>query len=154
MVSAAGCVVPIGPEWSTPQNNYPPAVAYANPPVGTILGLDADGGTPLTVAVELQDPNAQDKLYYRWIVDYPPYSTGISRLALEGVQPGANKAVRDAIYFAPNCNDVAHGFSDHRLLLAATDRPFLSEDTSQGNLDAVGSGFLVEAAWQFILDCQ
>ncbi len=153
LFSATSCVVPIGPEWSTPQNNYPPAIAYANPPVGSILGLDADGGAPLTVEVELLDPNTQDNLYYRWIVDYPPYSAGISRLTLEGVQPGGNKLGRDAIYFAPNCNDIAHGFSDHRLLLAATDGPFLSEDPSQGNLDAVGSGFLVEGAWQFNLAC-
>lgn len=153
---ASGCVVPIGPDWSTPQNNYPPAIAYVNPAVGSILGLGADGGAPLTVEVQLQDPNTQDKLYYRWIIDYPPYSPGISQLALEGIQPGGNTTTREAIYFAPNCSDnrIAHGFSDHRLLLAASDRPFLSSDPGQGALDVVSDGFLVEAAWQFVLACQ
>jgi hypothetical protein len=153
---ASGCVVPIGPEWSTPQNNYPPSIGYANPAIGSILGLDTDGGAPLTVEVQLQDPNTQDRLYYRWIIDYPPYLQGISQLALEDVQPGGNTFARAAISFAPNCSDdhIAHGFTNHRLLLAASDRPFLSEDTSQENLDAIGAGFLVEAAWQFVLDCQ
>jgi hypothetical protein len=156
VLMASGCVVPIGPEWSTPQNNYPPILGYANPAIGSILGLGADGSAPLTVEVGLQDPNTQDQLYYRWIIDYPPYLEGVSKLALGNVQPGGGTTERSRLLFAPNCTDhnIAHGFSNHRLLFAASDRAFSNDAPSQGDFDGVPAGdFLVEAAWQFVLDC-
>jgi hypothetical protein len=149
------CVVPVSPEWTDPQSNIPPTIYFADPAVGSILGLGADGGGSLTVKVVLADQNTQDKLYIRWIIDYPPFDASISRLTtLQPIQPGGNQIERPRLFFAPDCiNDqIAHGFTSHRLLLAASDRPFI-DDPAQ--LDRVPDGnFCVEATWQFELECQ
>ena len=150
------CVVPVGPKWSDPQSNYPPTLHSATPPVGSILGFDPDGGTAL-VQVVLADQNTKDKLYTRFIIDYPPFAEGASHIFWQTILPGGNQIDRPAITFAPNCSDdqIARGFTNHRLLLAASDQPFASDDPVQSAPDAVPNGnFLVEATWSFDLDCQ
>jgi hypothetical protein len=151
------CVVPVSPEWTDPQGNVPPTLHSAAPAVGSVLVLDPDAGEPLAVQVVLADQNTRDNLYTRFIIDYPPWVDGVSRVALPTVLPGGNEVQRPALRFAPNCNDdhIARGFANHRLLLAFSDRPFVGDDPAQAAPDAVPAGnFLVEASWQFELDCQ
>jgi len=148
------CVVPVSPEWTDPQSNYPPTISRALPAVGSILRLEVDAGGPLGVEVYLADQNTQDKLYSRFIIDYPPFVADVSYLGWEHASPGGNKIERPQLVFAPDCaaDQIAHGFTSHRLLLAASDRPF-SDDPAQ--LDRVPDGnFRVEATWQFELACQ
>ena len=153
----SACVVPVGPEWTDPQSNYPPTIHSASPPVGSVLGLDPDAGVPIMVQVVLADQNTKDKLYSRFIIDYPPFVDGVSRLAWQNISDGGDQIERAALLFAPNCNDdqIARGFTSHRLLLAVSDRPFASDDSSLTIPDKVQDGnFLVEAGWQFVMDCQ
>ena len=152
----AGCVVPVGPDWTDPPVNAPPFIRSANPPIGSLLAADGDAGQPLEIGVVLADQNTSDNLYLRWIVDYPPYQDGATRLALASALPGGDSIDRQTVHFAPNCVDdqIANGFTNHRLLLAISDRPFLDAVANPRNLDAVPDGnFLVEGAWQFTLDC-
>jgi len=151
----ASCVVPVGPEWTDPQVNTPPTIASANPPIGSILDFSAGGNAPLGVAVVLADQNTEDILYARWIIDYPPYSEGASYVALSQILPGGNQIQRPTVQFAPNCGDImSRDSSNHRLLLAVSDRPF-SEDPDPQHLDPVPTGnYLVEASWDFTLACQ
>jgi hypothetical protein len=156
LVALSGCVFPIGPEWSDPQSNYPPTISSANPPIGSTLGGDADGGLPAGVEVVLADQNTADILYVRWIVDYPPFDPNLSRVALAQRQPGGKQLLRPAIRYAPNCNDdaISRDSPNHRLLLAVTDRPFASgDDLSQPPLDAPNGDYLVEGSWNFVLTC-
>jgi hypothetical protein len=160
LAASVGCVVPVGPEWTDPQTNVPPTIDYAIPPIGDVLTLDADGGAPMSLEVGLADQNTQDKLYVRWIIDYPPYQDGISHLAMPLQLPGGNQIKRPPIYFAPSCSDdaLSHDFSNHRLLLAVSDRPFSLPNNfnfSQASPpDQVPTGnFLVKGSWQFVLDC-
>ena len=154
--ASSGCVVPAGPEWTDPQTNFPPTIVYdeTTPPVGSILAMGPDGGATLEVAVVLADQNTQDNLYVRWIVDYPPNQ----HVALPQYLPGGKQIKRLPIRYSPSCDDdaISRDFSNHSLLLAASDRPFASgDDTSQPPFDGVASGnFLVEGSWQFELDCQ
>jgi hypothetical protein len=155
----SGCVVPVEPEWSDPDRNYPPTVASATPAVGTALGQKADGGGPaVEVAVVLADQNAGDKLYLRWIIDYPPW-TSDSLVSHEVIKPGGEAVSRTPETFAAECaaDRLSRSVSDHRLLLAVSDRPFLysvEESSAGAPPDAVGGGFLVEAVWPFTLSCQ
>lgn len=153
-----GCVVPVGPQWTDPQSNYPPTLYSAIPPVGSVLHPALDAGASLEVEVGLADQNTKDQLYVRFIIDYPPFESGVTRLALEHIFPGGSQIERPMIPYAPNCIDdqIAHGFSTHQLLLAASDRPFASDDPTQAMPDEVqqAGNFLLEAAWQFELDCQ
>jgi hypothetical protein len=157
LAGLCGCVVPVGPEWTDPQGNYPPTIHSATPPVGSVLGLDPDAGAALAVAVVLADHNTKDKLYVRFIIDYPPFDANVTRLAWSHIEPGGGQIERPTITFAPNCIDdqIARGFTSHRLLLAASDRPFASDNPTEAAPDAVADGnFLVEAMWQFEMDCQ
>jgi hypothetical protein len=153
----SGCVVPVAPTWSDPDRNYPPSIASADPPVGTILGRGIDGGPPTTVEVkvELADQNVGDNLYLRWIIDYPPASADTS--VLETIKPGGDAIVRTADIFAPDCraDHLSRTVSEHRLLLAVSDRPFASDDPgSTTTPDQVNGGYLVEAVWPFLMSCQ
>lgn len=157
---ASGCVIPVGPKWSDPDTNYPPTIVSADPPVGTILGRGPDGGTTEQVEVEvtLADQNKGDNLYLRWIVDYPPYVSGKTLLALETIKPGGDVVVRTPAIFAPDCASIrSRALADHRLLLAVSDRPFklAGDDPGLTAPDAVDDGnHLVEAVWPFTLNCQ
>ena len=147
-LTLTGCVVPAGPEWVDPQANVPPSIVSAYPPVGSVLANDGEAGTQSSVQVTLADQNSADTLYVRWIVDYPPYVDGTSRIALHYTLPGG-RVVRDPIAFAPSCGDVVHDLASHRLLLAVSDRAF-ANNTS----DLPSNGYLLEAAWTFTLSCQ
>jgi hypothetical protein len=147
LLTLAGCVVPAGPEWVDPQANMPPSIVSAYPPVGSALASDAEAGTQVSVEVTLADQNADDTLYVRWFVDYPPNVDGMSRLALRQSLPGG-RVKRDPIAFAPSCVDVVHDGANHRLLLAVSDRAFANA------LDLPSNGYLLEASWTFTLQCQ
>jgi hypothetical protein len=157
LLAGAGCVVPVGPEWTDPQGNRPPTISDATPAIGSILDFGTTGNAAQGLEVVLADPDTNDNLYARWIIDYPPYVDGVSHVAdLPVSLPGGDQVNRSPIRFAPNCSDdaISHTFSNHRLLLAVSDRPFANgEDTSQPPLDGVTNGFLVEGSWIFTLDC-
>lgn len=154
LAGISACVVPVGPEWTDPQGNYPPTISSASPAVGSILVSAADAGYSLGVAVTLADQNTSDDLYILWLIDYPPFVDGVSRLARPEIQPGDGTIERPPLRFSPNCNDhqIAAGFSDHRLLLAASDRPFANNDPAEPDKVAAGN-FRVEAQWHFVMDC-
>ncbi len=149
LLALSGCVVPVGPEWSDPQSNYPPTIHTANPPIGSVLGGDPDAGAPGTVEVVLADQNTEDTLYVRWIIDYPPFVDNVSHVALSLALPGGDQILRPSISYAPNCSDdkISRDLPSHRLLLAVTDRPFA------GDLDSPSGDYLVEGSWDFLLTC-
>lgn len=153
LLAISGCVVPIGPEWTNPQVNSPPTLSLANPPVDSILDFSVSGNAPLGVEVVLADQNTQDILYLRWIIDYPPYANVPSHMALQQILPGGSQIQRSSVRFAPDCSDIAisRDAPTHRLLLAASDRPFGNDPQV---LDLVADGnYRVEAAWSFSLGC-
>jgi len=154
LAGAGGCVVPIGPEWSDPQKQYPPTIPSANPPIGSVV--DAESGSAPVFEVVVEDQNTQDQLYLRWLIDYPPYQDGLTRIYEAPTLPPSGSARRPSVLFAPSCNDdsIAKGFPNHRLLLAVSDRPFVSDAHSGVSLDVPSAGgAVVEAAWQFTMTC-
>jgi hypothetical protein len=155
LLAISSCVVPVGPEWSDPASNAPPTISYANPAMGSILDFGTAGNAALGLEVALSDPNTRDRLYVRWIIDYPPYVDGVSHVAMPQTLPEGDQVQRPPIRFAPNCSDdpISHDFSNHRLLLAVSDRPFVGGDTNPQSLDGVTNGYLVEGSWIFSLDC-
>jgi len=158
LISISGCVVPVGPEWTDPQSNLPPTIDSAEPPIGSNLALDAGGGEPFAVEVVLADQNTQDQLYSRWIIDYPPWTDGVSGVALPVTIPAGDQIQRTSIRYVPSCSDdaISHTSLDHRLLLAVSDRPFAFDSpfSEWAPPDKVDPGnFRVEGSWDFKLDC-
>jgi hypothetical protein len=148
------CVVPAGPEWVDPPGNSPPSIHSASPAIGSALTIGTDGGEPPMVEVVLADQDTKDALFIRWIIDYPPLDATISRLAMLDILPGGDQVERPQIRFAPNCAEhlIAPGFSNHRLMLAVSDRFF--EEPDQTALDRVREGnYRIEAIWLFEMDC-
>jgi hypothetical protein len=151
--AVSGCVVPVEPEWSDPASNYPPSIDSATPAVGTVLtGLN---GGSVEVSVQLADQNVGDSLYLRWIIDYRPNTADI--VAVETIKPGGEAIVRTPERFVPECTSdhLSRTVSSHWLMLAVSDRPFLSDDPRSPNPEQVPSGnYLVQAFWPFVMSCQ
>jgi hypothetical protein len=126
------------------------------PPAGAVLPASADAsGDALTITVTLGDPNLEDFLVARWLIDYPPYDES-SRMASEIRLPRSGQVSREPITFAPSCADdqLAPGTASHRVTLSVADRPFLPPDESELRLDSVSApGFVVRTTWIVNLAC-
>ena len=157
---ACACVVPLAPQFEDPAGNYPPYVIGSSPPAGAELAASAQPPTSAdTIEVTLGDPNLEDKLVCRWIIDYPPYDGFLSRVAQEVTLPATGAVKREAILFAPSCADIqsGSGLPSHRVTLSVADRPFwLPVVAPDPNLplDSVrDEGFVVRTTWIMDLAC-
>jgi len=152
----SACVVPVAPQFQDPGGNYSPFVASSVPNAGAELLISADSTD--TIQVTLGDPNLDDVLWARWLIDYPPYDSSISRLAREDRLPPSGAVNREAIRFAPSCADdqIVSGPAAHRVTLSVADRPFLSVDQAPPalQLDSVPlDDFVVRTTWIVDLSC-
>jgi hypothetical protein len=152
VVSAGGCVIPIAPEFES-EANLPPYVKTAEPPVGTTV-MDRNQFFRVTV----EDPNRADNLYVAWLIDYPPYAPN-TRVGFRSVVPsdGPDEPNEHLLNFLPSCELIAPGITDHRLMLAVSDRPF--EETIVGGvslvLDKTAPGaHALRVTWNFEKPCQ
>lgn len=158
---AGACVIPVGPKFED-DTNLPPYIVSARPTIGSTASAGPMGEPP-TFSVVVADPNVNDTLFVRWIVDYPPFNVNLTGTpASFEVAPTGELTRADAVAlrFTPECifNGITRGLSRHSLTLTVADRPFLLPEevsSDQGRLDSVGQdGFSVRATWQFDLDCQ
>jgi hypothetical protein len=152
----SACVVPVAPQFEDPGGNYSPFVASSVPSAGAELPASADG--TYAIQVILGDPNLDDVLRARWLIDYPPYDPSISRMAPEIKLPPSGAVNRELIRFAPSCADdqIVSGPASHRVTLSVADRPFLPADQAPPDLqlDSVpAEGFVVRATWLVDLAC-
>jgi hypothetical protein len=148
-----GCVAPVSPQFEDPAGNLPPFVADSTPTAGAVLPL-----TQKTFSVTLGDPNLDDQLVARWLIDYPPYDASVSRAGPEVRLPTTGQVNREPIRFAPSCADenIATDSIWHRVTVSAADRPFLDPDLAASDLpwDSVpAEGFVVRATWIVYLKC-
>jgi hypothetical protein len=146
----------VAPQFEDPGGNYSPFVASSVPTAGAHLLASAD--STYTIQVTLGDPNLDDVLWARWLIDYPPYDPAISRLAREDRLPPSGSANREFIRFAPSCseNQIVSGPASHRVTLSVADRQFLSADQAPFalQLDSVPTeGFVVRTTWIVDLTC-
>lgn len=107
---------------------------------------------PEEFSVEVADPNPFDKIYVRWISDYPPYSPLKSKLLYDG------SGTPDAIirFQVPaSCDIFQSGTpSPHRLLVVVADREFKFKEPAQADnpeypFESIKdkAGFSIEAGW-------
>ncbi len=151
-----GCVVPVGPEFQDPEDNYPPYVIDSNPPVGAFVTVV--GGAPATIQVKVGDANAQDRLYVRWLFDYPAATAGaaVAPPVLDAILPAGTE--RGVLNLAPDCAEhrLAASLNPHRLMLAVSDREFLppEQSPSAAPYDTVApGGEVLRAVWTVNVDC-
>ena len=149
---ASACVLPVGPQFADPTGNSPPYLDSSSPVAGSVLPTVSP-----TIEVTVGDANLEDRLYGRWLIDYPPQDDR-SRLASEFGLPPTGAPKRGTIRFAPNCQEhkIASGESPHRVTLSVADRPFVPSDQSPPDLrlDTVPTeGFLLRTTWILTLVC-
>ncbi len=151
---AAGCVVPLKPEFEDPEKNYAPYIDSASPAIGTVVTAPPDVDPPFIVY--LKDPNQGDVLYVRWIFNYPPYDGNTGVVNIGGVPPAADPTVARRVAIAVNCIDsnLPLGAKQHRVMLAVSDRKFKGEDGSDQRATLVQPGaHLLVATWLLNKEC-
>lgn len=147
--------MPVGPEFQDPEDNYPPYIIESSPPVGSSITVVP--GVPATVQVKVGDANVQDKLYVRWLFDYPPATaeSAASPPVLDVPLPTGSD--RGTLRLAPDCaqHKLAPNVNPHRLMLAVSDRPFLAPAQSPAApYDTAAPGAeVLRAVWMVNLDC-
>jgi hypothetical protein len=153
----SGCVIPLAPDFSDPDPNYPPYIVTSDPGAG-----EPFAGTR-QLSVTLADPNLGDRLYVRWLYDYPPHNREFSRFGVELELPPTGSVVRNPLPpFQPDCDkhNIASGLTQHRLLLSVSDRPFLGDSDSdtvppENRLDSIPDGAQrLRATWYVNLECK
>ena len=149
---ACACVVPVAPQFEDPAGNSPPYLVSSSPTAGAELPA-----SPYTIEATFGDPNVQDILTGRWLIDYPPYDQYLSRLAQEVSLPTTGAVKREPIRFAASCANIASGsgLPSHRVTLSVADRAFLSAQQAPDlPLDSVtDTGFAVRTTWIVDLAC-
>ena len=164
-LGAAACVVPVAPKFED-DPNYPPVIVDSTPTVGDTISLEAQhfDESQEAFSITVADPNVDDELRIRWLIDYPKYDDRLTRTGKEGTLPPSGDVVRPPsalLRFTPDCtiHSIARGITQHRLTVAVADRDFLRPDNStladEGRLDSVPEGgYRVRAVWTFNLDCR
>lgn len=126
---ASGCVIPIGPQFDDPEDNYPPFVVNSTPGQGDIF--TEGGASGREIAVTLSDHNVHDQLHIRWFVNYP--GTGPSSKQLRNdILPGGATPERSPVRIRPDCGFSGLERGQHRLVMSVADRPYL--DALLGNI--------------------
>jgi hypothetical protein len=151
--SMSACVVPLAPSFQDPPgepNVAPYIVSSANQDFGTFFQIPPAG---LPVAVTVSDQNAGDDLHYRWVIDYPPFSTTNTRPQTD-VTIMAPVVIAQPLSFVVSCAlNPAPNLAVHQLELIVADRPF--DKTNTKVLDAVTEdGLVAHANWTFQISCQ
>ncbi len=151
----SGCILPLAPEFQA-VDNAQPIVVKADPPIGSDVQNEE-----MAFAVTLRDPNPGDRLYARWLVDYPRSETPAMMPGREDVVPPPEDptAMPDPIRFKPDCvqHAISNASNQHRLMLVVSDRPFIKETDPklQNYWDSIpSSAGWVRSVWVFRKACR
>ncbi len=157
----SACITPVAPEFQDPtaSPNYAPYIVSFSPAFGSVVSIPlSQDPVSQDFQVTVTDPNVEDNLFYRWVADYPPYTTNTRTLADAEFPHTANGQPQDALISRTiGCTDTlattANG--QHRFEVIVADRPFAAAPSSDASLDQVEPpGFVVRAAWTFQIACQ
>ena len=119
------CVIPAGPEFQDPPGvpNAPPYVVAVSPIAGlTIASNDT------FFSVTPGDINLADTIYVKWITEYPPDLTNLTKdLSTDEITPSADGSpTRRASIFVPSCTRVNPLVTTHQIMAAISDRKFVT----------------------------
>jgi hypothetical protein len=123
-MSMSACIIPLGPEFRDPPGspNASPIISSPRPEIGWV-------STQSTFEISVEDPNVEDTLYLRWIVDYPPFTLGttvvlpIERIdpALDG-RPRPEPELRNKTFACVGVRPLP----THQIMVIVSDREFLT----------------------------
>jgi hypothetical protein len=132
---SSGCVLPLAPEFVDPPlaPNLSPVILSSSPVEGEIVSTK-------TFSVVVSDPNSQDRLWVRWIADYPPHTADSQIMGSDMmVFPAAGwtqQGPGQSVGFNVECERYSLAALDrNRIYFAVSDRPFRQPDSQPQNDD-------------------
>ncbi|HVV52218.1 MAG TPA: hypothetical protein VHO06_21290 [Polyangia bacterium] len=159
----SACIIPVAPEFQDPpdQPQSVPYIANSMPVEGASVVVGSQGAD---FNVQVTDSQAGVKLYDRWAIDYPPYSS-ITRTGgpVAQIAPPANGgSINSALPpFHLDCgiNPAPNSNSTHQLTLIVADSPIMDLVLADPNhaLDTLADpvdGHVVHAFWTVVMPCQ
>jgi hypothetical protein len=150
------CVIPVAPDFQDPLAavNAPPAFVSASPEFGMVVS-----GAPIfDFRTQVVDPNANDTLYARWVLDYPPLTAATFT---HNDDPPYYPTGTGSVHFAtPNYKlDCSSGFgtvtTPQRLAVYVADRPLqpnTAENSNRLDLTEPG-GYVTSGSWTVVFQC-
>jgi hypothetical protein len=151
----SACIIPVAPEFQDPtaSPNYAPILESTTPDVGSLVTVV----TSFPFVVIATDPNLDDNLFYRWLMDYPQNTSDTRKIDEGEVSRTANGTALNArIQVFIDCSDgpAPTPNSLHQLELAVADREFIQPPPPDTRLDEVAApGLVVRANWTFQINC-
>ena len=133
VVAVGGCLVPMPIEERLPEENLPPFYLsdFTSPPAGQVVEFDPEIDSVIEFNTgPIDDPNTDDRLFWRWFVDYRrvAFNIPIEFSEANGATPsqlssGLNKVINPCT--APTFNLLSDE-DVHRVELIVADRPFIA----------------------------
>ena len=151
------CVIPVAPDFQDPlaAANIPPYLHDPTPPFNsTVSIISTTSSVPhYTFTSQVTDPNVNDTLLVRWILNYPP-SSGTTTVSFDSPSSGPPATGTSHNYettfdmYCGRVSGIASGVPQH-LSLVVSDRPW----QMPGQLgDAVGTT-PAQNDWTLIFQC-
>ena len=150
----SACITPAGPEFQDPPGipDSPPYIVKATPEIGSMTST-----MTATFSIIISDPNVQDDLHVRWLVDWPETVPG-SHLTLNRDDPFPHdvngKRLMGTSTETIDCNvTTPRPFPVHRVMAVVADRKF-DDDPAQNDITAVvDDGGRAFATWVWSVTC-
>ena len=149
------CVIPVAPDFKDPlaAANAPPAIISATPDFGRVVSV----APSLTFRIQVVDPNVNDALWVRWVVDYPPFRPETNAYPLEHYPPPATGVFH---FESPShLLDCSSGFgavtTPQQFAVFVSDRQLL-DNTAENNehLDLTQpGGYVASGSWTVVFQC-
>jgi len=122
----SACIIPVAPNFQDPPSvpDSPPYVSSVMPTYGEVASFPATS----TFQVVVTDLNLNATIFYRWVVDYPPFVAGVTwfnpdldgttRPRLDGT------TIRETLTWDLTCKMVNFVSGTHQVELIVADGPF------------------------------
>ena len=159
--SMSACVIPVAPNFQDPPSapNAPPSILNPSPIRNSVVTVPVPAG--LTFSANVTDQNVGDFLYYRWAVDYPPFTSSTRQVPYQKISPRSDgEPINQPVSLQVDCiliNSTPSSDGKHRLELIVADRLFSTSPalTADNLLDSIDdpTGFVVPATWTVVISC-
>jgi|tagenome__1003787_1003787.scaffolds.fasta_scaffold20891894_2 hypothetical protein len=158
----SACIIPVAPNFQDPPSvpDAPPYLFNFQPAspgnIVTIPGADV-----VTFSANVTDIDVGDKLYYRWVLNYPPFKDGVTKPLNAGdISPLLDgRPINMPLPQMISCTYIGRPSEGaHQLELIVADRAFsnaadLKAENLLDSLPEDSPGFVVRATWTIVASC-
>ena len=151
----SACITPAGPEFQDPPGipDSPPYIVSSTPPLGSLTTTMST-----TFSIIVSDPNVQDDLHVRWLVDWPETVPGTSRTVNRDDPIPHDASGKRLMGISTQIIDCPVSrpapFPVHRVMAVVADRKFLDDPEQTPDITAVAeNGNRTWATWVWSVTC-